>query len=183
MKKGIVVLLVITAGFAFAQRPETFGGAVFNHPMSVTVDALELEGIQVDVEAGGYLSYEYKIGGDTWAVYVQEIDDSVCLVAASRDADRLYAEYKELRGVLIERYGRPSMNIANFKWPYKEGDGDEDMAIQAGYAGVLAEWSMDNWRIRMMASKTKEIVLFYISDVERVDAKDKAEKDAEKAQF
>jgi hypothetical protein len=61
---------------------------------------------------------------------------TVALATPGRDARAAYAEAKR---TLTSQYGSPEAR-EEFEWPYKAGDGYEDVAIRMGKAKFLAFW-------------------------------------------
>ena len=49
-------------------------------------------------------------------------------------------DYGDIKQLLFEKYGKPSINLHRFKYPYEAGDGHELTAIKLGKASICALW-------------------------------------------
>jgi hypothetical protein len=116
---------VSTVKQALSKRP----GAKFDLKGS-TKDALVYDGITV---AGKNTSYV------TFFIYKGQLDGGVAFFSTSLEA-KIIDLYEEIKSDLNSKYYITKDDCKSFKYPYKDGDGQETTAIKLGKAEYISRW-------------------------------------------
>jgi hypothetical protein len=71
------------------------------------------------------------------------LDDQFCYgtVELEINQNRPIEDYREIRALFSEKYGKPPNDFELFSYPYKENDGDNTQAIRTEKARFTALWA------------------------------------------
>lgn len=147
MKKAIIaILLSCIMGIAFAQvnQPlDGFWGIKWDSDIQTVKEAVKNKGgHELAIEDKDKLLYSGFFGGDEarilFCFYKEKL--YTALVIYPYEANKVIEKYLEVKSQLVEKYGKPKIDLENFKSPYYRGDGLEERALRINKAFFSAHW-------------------------------------------
>ena len=88
---------------------------------------------------------------------------AVIFLPVREDWQSLKDDYEKYKEILINKYGKPTSIYENFKEPFKEGEGNEMIAVTSKKCQYVTYWLDDtyNTHISIEISDLKEIQITY----------------------
>ncbi|HEY0244901.1 MAG TPA: hypothetical protein VGC01_05005 [Mucilaginibacter sp.] len=185
MKKILFLTLFIIPIWGFSQTTpiDGFLGVKFGSSKLAVITALKAKGAVLNKEGSGpdiLIFQKVKLGNRSSNALVVmftnnkaycglfdfELDDQPKVI------DYYHSLVKDIEG----KYG-PGSPIVDFKSPFKDGDGNELVAFQQGYATMFTDWTSGKGSIRATIHHEGDnlsVMLFYTDDElkAQVDAKE-----------
>jgi hypothetical protein len=190
MKKTLLItlLLIPFLGISQTTKPiEGFLGIKFGSNKATVIAAIkERGGILNNDPSGSYLNFsDVSLGHrKSTQLQVKFFNDKLYFggfVFQPENDPQTFVYYNNLVNDITELYGKGSA-VRNFKSPYKDGDGDEIMAVRSGYGNIYNFWSVDKKRIDLSINTKLKVILIYMDDVLDAEA-NAAAKAKEKSDF
>jgi len=193
MKKLLLITLLIIpfCGFSQTTTPiDGFLGIKFGSSKQAVIAAIRAKGGVLEKNAPGPLGLAFdkvKLGNRQCAAFVVKfIDDKAFCAVFSfepKEQPKTIDYYNSLVSDLSEKYG-PGKPTADFKEPFKLGDGNEILAIQGGYVAMYTDWDSNDHSIQASIDHDGDglsVTLIYTDEKLQaiVDAKQKAKQNSD----
>lgn len=104
-----------------------------------------------------------------FSFYNGKLYDGLAIITA--DNGKAFSTYNSMKDDMTAKYGEPTDNIEQYKYPYTKGDGHEETALYANAATIFCRWVFDSGDfIHIMLhydkpSTSNEVVISYIYKV------------------
>lgn len=179
----IAILLSCIIGVTFAQvnQPlDSFWGIKWDSNIQTVKEAVKNKGeYELSIDDKDTLLYSGTFGGGEarilFCFYKEKL--YTALVIYPYEANKAIEKYLEVKSQLIEKYGKPKIDVENFKSPYYRGDGLEERAIRINKAFFSAHWFFsDKNEIFLTITPDLDVALKYTNkeaEEELVQAKQK----------
>lgn len=167
MKKIMILGMILSVEFLFAEFPVTFAEATFGVPTTEVVSQLRDAGVEVEQNDTEY-AYFREIGGRLYFIILSDSSKGTIndIYAMTSGNNNQYITYKIIKKDVSYVYGSPTKESELFMYPYYDGDGYEDQAIVLGKAAIFCEWKVDAGCIKLWCLRNGNILLQYIADNE-----------------
>ncbi|HEY8928587.1 MAG TPA: hypothetical protein VIM55_05330 [Mucilaginibacter sp.] len=190
MKKILLITFLLTPflGFSQTNKPiEGFLGIKFGSSKADVITALKARGGVLSTKSTDKAVYfsNVKLGTRVSEQLTIFFDDNKMYQGSfyfkPEHDDDVIGDYKALVSDVSEIYGK-GKSTADFKPPYKNGDGDEVQAIKAGDANFFTDFKSGNNLLQITIISTKDYDLFVIASYYDNDLLSQAQgKEKEKA--
>jgi hypothetical protein len=190
MKKALLIalLLIPFLGIAQTTKPiDSFLGIKFGSSKAVVLAAMKAKGATMDKENSkvDFLDFDNVKLGHRAAVdfNIKFVNDKVyaaVFVFKAEDNAHTVEYYNALVSDINDNYGK-GVATKEFKSPFKEGDGNLDLAIESGHLDIFTDWKGNTGSIQASITNKFEIILIYQDDKldEEATAKQKAKEKSE----
>ncbi len=186
MKKTLLIalLLIPFLGISQTKKPiDGFLGIKFGSSKASVLAAMKAKGATLDKENSGADNLDFnnvKLGHRITVDFDIRFTDnkaySAVFIFKAEDDPHTVGYYNLLVNDINDTYG-DGKSTKEFKSPYKNGDGNEELAIEGGYADIFTDWESNNCSIQASVSNKFEILLLYQDDKLAAQAKAKEKSD------
>jgi len=185
--KLLPVLFLLFSLSAFSQ---SFDGVAIDGELSVAISKYKGKGYELISKEKEIAILKGTAAGKKINLFIfttpksKIIFKAVIYLPVHEDWESLKDDYEKYKEILINKYGKPTNIYENFKEPYKEGDGDEMIAVTNKKCEFVAYWLDDtnNTNIAVEISDTKQIQITY-ENVKNQRIRDKEKLEIEKTVF
>ena len=135
---------------ALFARGQSFDGIPIRGDLNTAVARFKAKGYKVVKPFTDGMIMQGKTAERNMELYIlvtpitKQVAKIVFYLPKKTDWDGLKTEFLELKRILTVKYGDPTSDYDLFKDDYKEGDGNEFLAVVLGKCGYLSIWSTEN---------------------------------------
>ena len=191
MKKTLLIALFLIPFLGLAQTPKLidgFLGIKFGSTRAAAIVAMKAKGAILDKQNSTTEELEYnhvKLGHresvDFGIFFLNDKAYKAVFVFKIEEEPKTIEYYYSLVNDINEVYGIGTPTKI-FRSPYKDGDGDEILAIEGGYADLYTDWNSGGGSIQASIDNKLNIILIYQDDALAKAAASK-QKTKEKSDF
>ncbi len=173
MKYVLVTLLLLTT-FISCEEIEsyTFASLSWGSAKEEVKKCLNEKGYTLDQELSDIIQIDNSIcfdgkvvGEEAHILVIFNSNNKLvkCFVVLYPGNNEEIETYESVRDILTSKYGNPKNKFKSFEYPYEEGDGYEEQAIELGKAHYITIWSTakDNSMLGIEISKDLNIQISY----------------------
>lgn len=135
---------------ALFARGQSFDGIPIRGDLNTAVARFKAKGYKVVKPFTDGMIMQGKTAERNMELYIlvtpitKQVAKIVFYLPKKTDWDGLKTEFLDLKRILTVKYGDPTSDYDLFKDDYKEGDGNEFLAVVLGKCGYLSIWSTEN---------------------------------------
>jgi hypothetical protein len=188
MKAKILPVLFLL--FSLSAFSQSFDGVSIDGDLSLAISKYKEKGYEVVSKEKEGAILKGTAAGKKIDLFILATPKSkivykaVIFLPAREDWQSLKDDYEKYKEILINKYGKPTSIYESFKEPFKEGEGNEMIAVTNKKCQYVSYWLDDkeNTNIAVEISDTKQIQITY-ENVKNEMIREKEKLEIEKSVF